>query len=82
MPYASTPKRANNFRRRLAAWFRCHGRDLPWRRTRDPYAVVVAEFMLQQTQVSRVLDFYQPFLNRYPSFEHLAAARPQAVREA
>jgi A/G-specific adenine glycosylase len=82
MPYASTPKRANNFRRRLAAWFRRHGRDLPWRRTRDPYAVVVSEFMLQQTQVSRVLDYYQPFLHRYPTFAQLAAATPRAVREA
>lgn len=82
MPYASTPKRALLFRRRLAAWFRTAGRDLPWRRTRDPYAVLVSEFMLQQTQVSRVEQFYQPFLDRYPTFERLAAARPTAVREA
>lgn len=82
MPYASTPKRALLFRRRLAVWFRKAGRDLPWRRTRDPYAVLVSEFMLQQTQVSRVEQFYQPFLSRYPTFEHLAAARPRAVREA
>ena len=47
------------FRRRLLRWFRRHGRDLPWRRTRDPYAVLVSEFMLQQTQVSRVIDFYE-----------------------
>ena len=45
-----------DFRRRLLRWFRRHGRDLPWRRTRDPYHVIVSEFMLQQTQVSRVRD--------------------------
>lgn len=82
MAYASTPKRVHLFRRRLAAWFRTAGRDLPWRRTRDPYAVLVSEFMLQQTQVTRVEQYYPPFLRRYPTFESLAAARPKAVREA
>ncbi|MEA3246037.1 MAG: hypothetical protein U9Q74_07750 [Gemmatimonadota bacterium] len=73
---------ARAFRRRLARWFRRHGRDLPWRRTRDPYAIVVSEAMLQQTQVSRVLEFYPRFLGRFPTFERLAAARPRAVRES
>ncbi len=82
MPYASTPKRRVSFQRRLAAWFGKAGRDLPWRRTRDPYAVVVSEFMLQQTQVSRVLEYYDRFLHSYPDFARLAAARPRAVREA
>ena len=50
------------FRRRLLRWFRRHGRDLPWRRTRDPYQVMVSEFMLQQTQVSRVEPYYRKFL--------------------
>ena len=53
-PRSSTPVHAPDFRRRLLRWFRRHGRDLPWRRTRDPYRVIVSEFMLQQTQVSRV----------------------------
>jgi A/G-specific adenine glycosylase len=70
------------FRRKLMAWFRRHGRDLPWRRTRDGYRVVVSEFMLQQTQVSRVLEFYPKFLARYPTLEHLARARPSSVRES
>ncbi|MFI5279399.1 MAG: A/G-specific adenine glycosylase [Gemmatimonadales bacterium] len=70
------------FRGRLTRWFRRAGRDLPWRRTRDPYHVVVSEVMLQQTQVARVLDYYPAFLERYPSIQHLAAARPRAVREA
>lgn len=73
---------APEFRRRLARWFRQHGRDLPWRRTRDPYAIVVSEAMLQQTQVSRVLEFYPRFLARFPTLGHLAAARPRAVRES
>lgn len=69
------------FRRRLARWFRREGRDLPWRRTRDPYQVLVSEFMLQQTQVSRVTEYYARFLGRYPTVQHLAEARPQEVRE-
>ena len=75
------PRTAAGFRRRLLAWFSKHGRDLPWRRTRDPYHVTVSEFMLQQTQVSRVLEYYPRFLERFPTVEHLAAARPKAVME-
>jgi A/G-specific adenine glycosylase len=82
MPHASTPKHGKRFRRLLLAWFARAGRDLPWRRTRDPYAVVVSEFMLQQTQVARVLEFYGPFLERYPNFAALAQAGRKAVREA
>lgn len=69
-------------RRRLLTWFRKHARDLPWRRTRDAYRVLVSEFMLQQTQVSRVLEYYPRFLSRFPSVGDLARARPKAVREA
>jgi A/G-specific adenine glycosylase len=58
----------------LAAWFRTHARDLPWRRTRDPYAILVAEMMLQQTQVDRVLPRYLAWLERWPTVEALAAA--------
>lgn len=70
------------FRRNLLAWFRRHGRDLPWRRTRDPYAVLVSEVMLQQTQVARVADYWPRFLESFPTVKHLAAASPQRVREA
>lgn len=63
-------------------WFRRSGRDLPWRRTRDPYRVIVSEFMLQQTQVSRVETFYERFLERYPDIQTLASASPAAVRES
>ena len=76
------PARATAFGRGLLAWYRRHGRDLPWRRTRDPYAILVSEVMLQQTQVRRVLDFYGRFLRRYPTVGELAAAPEGAVREA
>jgi A/G-specific adenine glycosylase len=76
------PPNAPDFRRRLLRWFRQHGRDLPWRRTRDPYRVIVSEFMLQQTQVSRVESYYSRFLARYPTIEALAAAPPSMVRES
>jgi A/G-specific adenine glycosylase len=73
---------APEFRRRLLRWFRKHGRDLPWRRTRNPYHVIVSEFMLQQTRVSRVERHYGRFLSEYPSLESLAAAPAALVRES
>ena len=81
IPRATKPKSAQRFTRALLAWFERAGRDLPWRRTRDPYRIVVSEFMLQQTQVSRVLEYYPRFLKRFPTVGKLAAARPKAVRE-
>jgi A/G-specific adenine glycosylase len=66
----------------LLAWFRVHGRDLPWRRTRDPYAILVSEVMLQQTQVARVVQRYLAFLERWPTVDALAAASPgDVIRE-
>jgi len=58
----------------LLGWFRANGRDLPWRRTRDPYAILVSEVMLQQTQVERVVPRYLRWLERWPSPRALAAA--------
>jgi A/G-specific adenine glycosylase len=58
----------------LLAWFAEHGRDLPWRRTRDPYAILVSEVMSQQTQVERVVPRWQRWLERWPTVEALAAA--------
>jgi A/G-specific adenine glycosylase len=66
----------------LLRWFRRHGRDLPWRRTRDPYRIIVSEFMLQQTQVCRVEAYYVRFLQRYPTIESLASAPAANVRES
>jgi A/G-specific adenine glycosylase len=80
-PRAAKPKSAAGFTRKLLAWFDRHGRDLPWRRTRDPYRVLVSEFMLQQTQVSRVTEYYPRFLERFPTVEHLARAKKSAVME-
>jgi A/G-specific adenine glycosylase len=74
--------RAPQFSRALRAWFRRHGRALPWRETRDPYRVLVSEAMLQQTQVSRVLGFYDRFLRRFPTLEALAKSSPKRVRES
>ncbi len=68
------------FQRRLLTWYRRHARDLPWRRTRDPYSVLVSEIMLQQTQVERVIPKYREFLKRYPTLEALARAPAKEVK--
>ena len=73
------PAQRQWFRRRLLAWYRRHGRTLPWRETRDPYRILVSEIMLQQTQVDRVLPKYHEWLERYPSFEALADANEAEV---
>ncbi len=62
---------------KIAAWYRAHGRDLPWRRTNDPYRIAVSEFMLQQTQVDRVVPIFTRFITQFPSWKKLAVA-PQA----
>jgi A/G-specific adenine glycosylase len=73
-PTVSTPSELAQFRRDLLAWFSIHQRDLPWRRTRDPYSIWVSEIMLQQTRVSAVIPYYERFLARFPDFQALAAA--------
>jgi len=82
MPSTSKPSlpaapERRRFRRRLLTWYRRHGRDLPWRRTDDPYHILVSEIMLQQTQVERVLPKYAEWLEKYPTFHALAEA-PEA----
>src|SRR6266702_7943791 len=69
------------FTRRLLAWWARAARDLPWSKTRDPYRVLVSEFMLQQTQVSRVAEYYPRFIEQFPDLGTLANAKPRAVRE-
>ena len=76
------PERRRDFSRRLRAWFKGARRDLPWRHTRDPYRVLVSELMLQQTQVDRVIGFYERFVTRFPTLEAVAAAPPAQVMEA
>src|SRR4051794_9445395 len=61
-------------REAMITWYAEHGRDLPWRETRDPYAILVSEVMLQQTQVSRVVERWRPWLDRWPTAAALAAA--------
>jgi A/G-specific adenine glycosylase len=63
----------------LQAWFAEHGRELPWRQTRDPYAILVSEVMLQQTQVERVIPRWHAWLERWPTPAALAAASPADV---
>jgi len=70
------------FRRQLLAWYDRYGRDLPWRRTRDPYRVLVSEVMLQQTQVERVLPKYHEWLERFPSLPALASSTEADAVEA
>jgi A/G-specific adenine glycosylase len=85
---ATTPDRApdararQRFRRRLLDWYRKNGRDLPWRRTRDPYHILVSEVMLQQTQVDRVLPKYEEWLGKYPTLAALAEAHEDDVAES
>lgn len=67
------------FQEALGKWFRHFARDLPWRRTEDPYAIVVSEFMLQQTQVKTVIPYYQRWLAAFPDFATLAAASEERV---
>ena len=66
----------------LLEWYETHGRELPWRKTRDPYAILVSEVMLQQTQVARVVPRYCAWLERWPTVEALAAAPvAEVIRE-
>jgi len=69
----------NRIRRRLLSWFGQNARDLPWRRTCDPYAIWVSEVMLQQTQVETVKPYYERFLGRFPNVSKLARARLDTV---
>jgi A/G-specific adenine glycosylase len=72
------------FREALAGWFAANGRDYPWRRTREPYAILVSEVMLQQTQIATVLGrgFYTRFLEAFPDVESLAAAEDEPLLKA
>ena len=81
MSASSLPPTAarQRFRRRLLAWYRAHGRSLPWRNTSDPYHILVSEVMLQQTQVDRVVPKYHEWLEKYPSLEALASAPEEDV---
>src|SRR3989337_821063 len=66
----------------LLAWYAENQRNLPWRRTRDPYAIWVSEVMLQQTRVETVVPYYRRWLRRFPTRRRLARARPAQVLAA
>ncbi len=74
-----TPSAISKLRRALLAWYRRRRRDLPWRSTRDPYAIWVSEVMLQQTRAAAVIPYYERFLAGFPTVESLAAAPEQDV---
>lgn len=69
-----TRKQIRSFQEMIFSWWKKNRRDLPWRRTHDPYKILVSEVMLQQTQVSRVLPIYQQFINEFPDVYSLANA--------
>lgn len=81
-PFNEPLPERRQFRSHLRRWFKGAGRDLPWRQTRDSYAILVSEFMLQQTQVATVLPYYHRWLERFPDFRTLAAADESAVLHA
>src|SRR3989440_6858197 len=65
----------------LLNWFQSNARDLPWRRTRDPYAIWISEIMLQQTQVKTVIPYWERWMKRLPDVQSLARARSQTIHK-
>lgn len=78
----ASPADYPQIRRALLAWYRAHRRDLPWRRSRDPYAIWISEIMLQQTRVEAVIPYYKRFMSRFPGVSELARAREEDVLAA
>lgn len=80
---SSKPQRSGEaekkIRRKLADWYLHHGRDLPWRHTRDPYAILVSEFMLQQTTVTAVIPYFERWMKTFPNVATLARAEEREV---
>jgi len=76
------PSRVREFRRVLLAWYRKHGRSLPWRETSDPYRIWISEIMLQQTTVSAVRPYFRAFVEKWPTVADLAAAPIDDVMKA
>lgn len=74
------PGRRRSFQRRVLDWYAANGRDLPWRKTRDPYAILVSEVLSHQTQIARVLPVYRQVLDRYPTVQAMARAPLREVK--
>lgn len=81
-PAAAPPSKPLTFAPQLLDWYAAHHRPFPWRATKDPYALLVSEMMLQQTQAARVVPYYERFLARFPDPATLAAAPPREVLRA
>lgn len=79
---SGSPKQKSTLHSRILRWYARHGRNLPWRRNRTPYRILISEVMLQQTQVSRVLEKFPVFIRRFPTLRHLAASKRAAVIRA
>src|SRR6202451_3666318 len=79
---AVSPAGIRMFQKELLGWFDTHARDLPWRRSADPYRIWISEIMLQQTRVTAVLDYYARFLSLFPSIAALAKAEEPDVLAA
>src|ERR1700678_2232545 len=79
LAHSVPPKKGAALRAKLLAWYVAERRDLPWRRTRDPYAVWLSETMLQQTRVDTVIPYFQAFIRAYPTLDDLARAPEQGV---
>ena len=71
-----------SLRKELLKWYQAHHRDLPWRRSNNPYRIWVSEVMLQQTQVRTVLDYYRRFITKFPNIKRLAGSDMEAVLKA
>ena len=69
----------SNFSTRLERWYETYGRDLPWRKTSDPYLIMLSEFILQQTQIVQGMSYYLRFAERFPTAQSLAEASEEAV---
>ncbi len=74
------PNRRRSFQRRVLTWYAANGRDLPWRKTRDPYAILISEILSHQTQISRVVPVYHRLLDRYPTVQAMARAEPPDIK--
>src|SRR5262245_59821007 len=81
-PASAGHRSLKSVRRRILAWYAGAARDVPWRRTTDPWAVMVSEVMLQQTQASRVAERFQPFLERFPTPQAMARSSTAEVLAA
>ncbi|MFH1100567.1 MAG: Fe-S cluster assembly protein HesB [Methanobacteriota archaeon] len=81
-PRKITQKQITAFQHKILSFYRKHGRRLPWRRTRDPYKILLSEIMLQQTQVQRVNTYYQKWIHQWPTINDLAQASQKHVLQA